>query len=225
MRLRLRLDRRPTAARAARAVLLGGGLVLAAGGVGAQEPEDEWWAGIEKMSPGLHVIEVDSVYRISGFTHDDILREMLRKGPGTDEIGVRLGLHLSQWRYSYQFGIDGGSRRCRLTEAQVLLRSTIVLPLWTNLTTAPPGIVQGWREFVRALDAHERGHRNRAKAQGVFLWQSLLGLEAADCEALQALARSAAEQVLADGREAQLAYDRDTGHGTTQGARWPPPPP
>ena len=75
-----------------------------------------------------------------------------------------------------------------------------------------------------ALRSHEEGHRNRAKAQGVFLWQSLLGLESDSCGGLQALVDETAERVIEEGRAAQLEYDRETGHGMTQGAVWPPRP-
>ncbi len=187
----------------------------------AQDGGGDWWDDLKDMPPGFQVIEVDSVYAISGFTHDDVLREMHRNGPGADDVGVRLGLHVSQWRYSYQYADSGGSGRCRLTEAQVLLRSVIVLPDWTNASTAPPDVASGWRPFLRSLSDHEDGHRSRAMAQGVTLWTSLLGLEAADCPGLEARVRQTAESVLADGREIQSRYDRATGHGATQGATWP----
>lgn len=198
------------------------GLSLLVPAAAAAQEEEGWWTGMDE-APGVHVAEVDSLYRISGFTHDDIYREMQRKGPGTDEIGVRLGLHVSQWRWSFRYGEDPGGR-CRLREARVLLRSTVVLPDWTNVSTVRPEVARGWREFVTALRGHEEGHRSRAKAQGVFLWQSLLGLEARTCDDLQRLVEATAEQVIEEGREAQLEYDRHTGHGATQGAVWPPPP-
>ena len=160
---------------------------------------------------------------MSGFTYDDIYRDMQRNGPGADEIGVRLGVHLSQWRWGFEYLFEPG-RRCRLVSATVVLRSSIVLPEWTNASTAPPDVVAGWRPFVQALRRHEEGHRSRARAQGAFLWQSLLGLEADTCEDLQTLVERTADRVIAEGREAQLAYDRDTGHGVTQGASWPPRP-
>lgn len=181
----------------------------------------EWWDGLTELPPGLHVIEVDSTYTISGFTRDDILREMYRKGPGTDQLGPRLGLHVSQWRYSYEYTRSGSSRRCRVLEAQVLLRSVVVVPDWTNVSTVAPHVSAGWRSFLQALKVHEDGHRQRAKALGATLWTSLLGLEGTDCTELEAMVRATAEDVLADGQEAQLAYDRQTGHGATQGATWP----
>lgn len=196
-------------------------LVGCGGATAVVAQERGWWDELDDRGSGLHVVEIDSVYRVSGFTVADIYSEMQRKGPGTDEIGIRLGVHLSQWRWGFEYRADPG-QRCRLVEATVLLRSSIVLPEWTNASTARPEIATGWRPFLRALRSHEEGHRSRAKAQGVFLWQSLLGLEAEDCADLQDLVEEIADRVLAEGREAQLAYDRDTGHGLTQGAIWPP---
>jgi predicted secreted Zn-dependent protease len=179
----------------------------------------DWEGELADLPSGPHTIEVDSTYRISGFSRNDLLRDMLRNGPGTDEIGTRFGLHVSQWRYGFAYRSAPGV--CHLTEAQVLLRSVIILPDWTNVSTAPPELSRGWRPFLRALRTHEEGHRNRARAQGVFLWQALLGLEAGTCEELEARVRETAESVLAEGREAQLTYDRETGHGSSQGAVWP----
>jgi predicted secreted Zn-dependent protease len=214
---------RPAAAGCPPRTRTGAWIVVVALAVAAADlaGQDDWARELGDLPPGPHTVEVDSVYRISGFSHDDLLREMLRKGPGTDEIGTRFGLHLSQWRYGYEYRSSPGL--CRLTEAQVLLRSVIITPEWTNVSTAPQELSRGWRPFVAALRTHEEGHRNRAKALGVFLWQALLGLEASSCDELERRVRDTAESVLADGREAQLAYDRDTGHGSTQGAVWPRP--
>jgi len=196
-------------------------LALAPAAAAQEGVQGTWWSELEDMPPGFHTIEVDSIYRVSGFTRDDILREMHRKGPGVDNLGVRLGLHLSQWRYSYQYTYGGGNGRCRLTEAQVLLRSVIVLPRWTNVSTAPPLVARGWRPFVQALRAHEEGHRSRALAQGATLWTALLGLEASDCSALEDRVRETADTVLAEGQAQQVRYDEETGHGAAQGATWP----
>jgi predicted secreted Zn-dependent protease len=181
----------------------------------------EWWDDIDAAPPGMHVVEADSVYRVSGFTYDDIYREMQRNGPGADDIGTRLGLHMSQWRYSFEL-VERPGAGCRLIDPKVLLHSTIILPNWTNVSTAPPAITSGWRPFIAALRRHEEGHRSLAKSQAERLWQSLLGLEARDCEALRERVVTVAGRVLDEGETAQAAYDRETGHGLTQGASWPP---
>jgi predicted secreted Zn-dependent protease len=196
-------------------------ILAAVSGAARAQDSGEWWTDMDP-GPGVHAAEVDSLYRVSGFTHDDIYREMQRKGPGADEIGVRLGVHYSEWRWSFRYRQPPGGR-CRLSDARVLLRSTVILPEWTNVSTARPEVARGWREFLAALRTHEEGHRSRAKAQGVFLWQSLLGLEAGTCDDLQTLVEETADRVIEEGRAAQLDYDRDTGHGRTQGAVWPPP--
>lgn len=206
-------------------------LFTLAGAVAGQEPPPgppgppegpDWWSEIEARGPGFHLLEVDSIYRISGSGYDELARAMARHGPGTDEIGTRLGLHRADWRWSYRYRRDGRPGRCRLAEATVILRSVIVLPEWSNRSTAPAGMAERWREFVRALRYHEEGHRARARRLGVTLWQSLLGLEAATCDALRERAERSARHAIEDGERVQLKYDRDTGHGAAQGARWPP---
>lgn len=200
-------------------------LALAAGGLGAQEADGAaaaWWAPLSDAGPGLHVIEVDSIYEIRGRDANELLREMRRKGPGIDDVGTRLGIHVAQWRWSYDYRTGGGSDRCGVDGASVLLRSVIVLPEWVDRGGGRRDVARAWPRFIEALIAHETGHRSRAKRQGVRLWQSLLGLRAETCEALEALVRETAARVVEEGETEQAEYDRDTEHGVRQGAIWPP---
>jgi len=200
-------------------------LALAGGGLSAQEggaDGDAWWAGLAGAGPGLHLIEVDSIYEIRGRDHDELLREMRRRGPGIDDIGTRFGVHVAQWRWSYTFRTGGGHDRCHVADASVLLRSVIVLPKWVDRAGAPREVGRDWPRFVEALTVHESGHRNRAKEQGVRLWQSLLGLQGDTCEALETVVSEIAMRVVGEGEAAQLEYDRETDHGLRQGAAWPP---
>jgi len=201
------------------------GLGAATAPLGAQHgasPGEAWWAELAGVGPGLHLMEVDSIYEIRGRDDHDLLREMRRKGPGIDDIGTRLGVHVAQWRWSYNYRTGGGSDRCRVADATVLLRSVIVLPDWLDRNGAPGEVARAWPRFLAALVEHETGHRNRAKALGVMLWQSLLGLQAETCEALEALVSETAQRVVEEGDAAQRAYDRETEHGIRQGAVWPP---
>lgn len=196
-----------------------------AGRAAAQEPAGEgegWWSELADAGPGVHVVEVDSMYRVRGLDYDDLLREMRRKGPGGEELGTRLGIHLADWRWSYTYRMRAGTGRCRVAEATVLLRSVIVRPDWVDAARAPREIAHDWPRFLAALLEHEMGHRRRARMQGVALWQSLLGLQAGSCEALEMLVRETADRVIAEGEADQEAYDRDTEHGIKQGAVWPP---
>lgn len=198
-------------------------LALAAGGLAAQDgvgPGDEWWAGLPDPGPGLHVFEADSTYEVRGRSYDELLGDMRRKGPGVDDIGTRLGVHVAGWRWSYEYRTGGG--RCRVAGASVLLRSVIVLPEWVDRSGAPHEIARAWPRFVDALLTHELGHRTRARSLGVRLWQSLLGLQAESCDALGTLVSETAARVVEEGEAAQLEYDRETGHGVRQGAIWPP---
>lgn len=201
----------------------GVGVVLALAGslapLAAQSAE--WWAGIESMPSGFQTVEVDSVYRVSGSTREELSSAMRRDGPVAKDGARRLGLHVAQWRYSYDYVTGGETPDCRLTRARVLLRSVIILPDWAGAPAAPPELARGWRAFLGALRGHERGHRDRARAQGAMLWTALLGLAAPDCDALERRVRGAADRILAQGEAEQRRYDLETGHGATQGAVWP----
>lgn len=200
-------------------------LAIAAGGLAGQDgtgPGEGWWAGLSDPGPGLHVFEADSIYEIRGRSYDDLLAEMRRKGPGVDDIGTRLGVHVAQWRWSYEYRTGGADARCRVTDASVVLRSVIVLPRWVDRAGAVREVARAWPRFVDALVTHELGHRARSRTLGVRLWQSLLGLQAETCDALGTLLSETAARIVEEGEAAQLDYDRRTEHGVRQGAVWPP---
>lgn len=200
-------------------------LAIAAGALAGQDgsgPDEGWWAELPDPGPGLHVFEADSIYEIRGRTYGDLLGEMRRRGPGVDDIGTRLGVHVAQWRWSYEYRTGGADARCRVTDASVILRSVIVLPEWVDRSGAVREVARAWPRFVDALVTHELGHRTRARRLGVSLWQSLLGLQAETCEALGTLVSETASRIVEEGEAAQLEYDRETGHGVHQGAVWPP---
>jgi predicted secreted Zn-dependent protease len=69
------------------------------------------------------------------------------------------------------------------------------------------------------VELHEHGHRDIAEAAANDLARTLEALPGhPSCDALAAAARNAASTLLARHAQTQIAYDRETGHGATQGA-------
>ncbi|MGK3990823.1 DUF922 domain-containing protein [Sorangium sp. So ce136] len=92
----------------------------------------------------------------------------------------------------------------------------LVLPRWRPPPNAAPALVATWEAELRALVAHEEGHRDLAIAAGAAVAEALETTPpAASAEALDEAMMTRAEAALAAARE--RAYDQATAHG----ARWP----
>ena len=117
-----------------------------------------------------------------------------------------------QWRFRWTEGAGG----CRFTSVNVDLRTEITLP---RLNGASPQQAALFERFMPALREHETGHHRIAQEAARAIDARLRGMPAMDtCPALEAQANREAERILERYREKERQYDRDTGHGKTQGA-------
>jgi len=78
---------------------------------------------------------------------------------------------------------------------------------------ALPELLQ--RELETFLERY--GHRAIAERNAADLYRALLGLRAATCAQLDSQASRTGEDIVADGRSRNRAYDVETKHGQTQG--------
>ncbi|WP_437554758.1 DUF922 domain-containing protein [Sorangium sp. So ce367] len=93
-----------------------------------------------------------------------------------------------------------------------------LLPRWRPPPNAAPALVATWEAELRALVAHEEGHRDLAIAAGAAVAVALETTPpAASAEALDEAMMTRADAALAAARERERAYDQATAHG----ARWP----
>jgi predicted secreted Zn-dependent protease len=122
------------------------------------------------------------------------------------------------WNVAWRFQLDKKDELCRVKSANAKLRVTYRLPEWVPDGTPEPGLVTYWDQFETALWTHEYGH-------------ALIGYQVRDdiltllndpsqmdpsCSQLRQRLNRTAKAITQRGTDA--AYDRDTGHGRTQGA-------
>jgi predicted secreted Zn-dependent protease len=100
---------------------------------------------------------------------------------------------------------------------RVTLDVAITLPRWNASSGAAPGLVSAWRSYVEHVKLHEAGHRAIAERNARDLTAALAGLRAPTCREAGDSASRMAEQIVADGRARNRAYDVETKHGQTQG--------
>lgn len=118
-----------------------------------------------------------------------------------------------KWSWRHRFEADG---RCRITSVDVALTGSMLLPRLTGGTVRQNTVFD---RYLTSLREHEEGHRRIAQEAARDIERTLLSLpEYPDCRRLEAEANARARARLDEHVEREKSYDRDTGHGRTQGA-------
>lgn len=107
-----------------------------------------------------------------------------------------------------------GRADCDLATTDLDTRIRVRLPRWQPPANADPALVLHWNNYAGNLALHEQGHVQLAR-QGFAKMQQIL--QTSTC----AEADAKLNLVLGEMRQADLRYDAETRHGTTQGARFP----
>ena len=146
-------------------------------------------------------------YDVGGSTASEI-RNNLNRSHRNGGFAGHTGWHVSWGWPGY------GSSHCDLTAARLDTRLRVRLPRWVPPTNADPDLVLHWNNYAGSLALHEQGHVQLAR-QGFAKMQQILQTSACDTAAAKL------DAVLGEMRQADLRYDAETGHGTTQGAKFP----
>ena len=163
------------------------------------------------------VIEVtDQVeyYDIQGLTALDLRYDMNAKGPQAPS-GDRFDGY-TRWHANWRWRYRNTGSSCAIESVRM------TLPRWQNERSADLATQQEWARFLAALERHEDGHRRNGVAAGDEIDQRVASLPpAATCAALGAIADELGKRIVQRYTQLDADYDRDTGHGATQGARYP----
>jgi predicted secreted Zn-dependent protease len=151
-------------------------------------------------------------YDVSGRTAADIRASLNRLRPADPATGQRVDGYTS---WSLRWYIPGSPEGpCRLDRAEVTLALAVGLPRLARTDGVPPDVLQQWRRYVTALEAHEAVHARAAYGGIAAVLEAIHGAECAT-------ANDAASAVLEGLRREGDAYDRLTQHGMTEGAHFP----
>jgi predicted secreted Zn-dependent protease len=150
-------------------------------------------------------------YEIEGRTEEELRAELDELGP-VDSSGYK-GDALAEWFISWNWP-GYGSDDCDLSAADVSYRVKVIYPRWTPPTNASSNLAIKWFNYTYKLAKHEKGHVDYVVANYQIVLEAIKG---ATCETADAAAEAALEPL----RAFDLEYDRQTGHGETQGARFP----
>jgi predicted secreted Zn-dependent protease len=158
---------------------------------------------LEVSTPGT---EMD-FYSISGNSAAELRTSMNQQHPVSGFDGN------THWNVSWQWP-GYGSSDCRLQEAKLETRITVSLPRWSPPRDADPALILQWNRYLGSLALHEQGHVQRAR-EGFAKMQQIL--QSSHCDNADAQLNA----VMGEMHDADLRYDADTDHGSTQGARFP----
>ena len=114
-----------------------------------------------------------------------------------------------RWRWTARR--HGG---CDLARARVTFSATVTLPrLGVGSRLAQPQL-DAWTRYLAALERHEAGHVRYAYQHRADVLAAIRG---ATCATAAGAARAAVNRIVRH----DIAYDRETQHGLTQGAGFP----
>lgn len=124
----------------------------------------------------------------------------------------------TRWRYTWESGVHS----CEITGVETSVEVIHRLPKWANKNDAPPALKRRWERYIKNLMMHENGHKDLGIAAAAEIEVAISGMPPErSCEALEAAANALGERTLDSYREIETEYDRETGHGRTQGAVFP----
>jgi predicted secreted Zn-dependent protease len=101
------------------------------------------------------------------------------------------------------------------------MEGDVLMPRWSRRHGASADLVARWERYEAALLVHEEGHLETGRDLAKALKVELPKLPpAANCKALDEAIRARYKALLEAARQRDTDYDKRTGHGATQGARF-----
>ena len=175
-------------------------------------------------SSELHLDRTEAFYTVTGSSTRALLDDLVRHGPriGSERHFGRTSW-TARWNFTYEEPAGGATpaHPCRMHRVDVYMDVEVTLPRWEVPSSASPTLQRNWQSFADALAFHEREHQESTISAGRRVVRALEDLQAPSCAALKEKANTTARTIIEEARAYNRRYDERTGHGRTQGARWP----
>jgi len=160
-----------------------------------------------------------SPYLVTGSTAEHLRLMTNARGPSRDDRRFRA---YTDWVVTWRCTTGLAAGRHVVEGLDVSVDATLTLPRWAPPPWAPAALVDAWRAYVDALERHEQGHVELAASAARDVRDALLALPGFETEEeLASAVERAAASAIGAARERERAYDDATGHGATQGVRFP----
>lgn len=159
-------------------------------------------------------------YDVAGHGANALRQQLDASGP-PDGHGRRYDA-VTHWNVAWTYHYLPTETGCRFTDIQTSIEGTITLPRWTDGDSASNRLRKKWQTYLAALRVHEDGHYSHGV--GAAREVEDLGRSyhvAGTCSAIGRTFNDLAGSIVEKYKAMDVAYDHDTNHGQTQGARFP----
>ncbi len=157
-------------------------------------------------------------YEINGATVDELRSQMQKLGP-VDQSGRHYNGY-TDWHVRWSHNCQSLDDTYGIGSIEVKVEVKLTLPKWEASSDVAGELVNKWDVYLRALQAHEDGHKDIAIEAGVEIIRRLKVLGSfASCEELSEVVNSAGQGILEEYRRKETLYDKETKHGASQGAK------
>lgn len=151
-------------------------------------------------------------YEVSGQKARDIRKSINAQRPRDPNDNQAVDA-LNRWHMRWRWRSDGKGG-CDLATAEVSFSATVRMPRHSGEANLPTSLRGKWRTYMTALETHEAGHVRYAYDH---VGDVLAAIRGATCTTAGAAGRAAVAEIA----KHDIAYDRKTRHGATQGAVFP----
>ncbi len=164
---------------------------------------------LASLAHGETIIHKSVTYfSIGGTTATDIDREMLKRGPFSNNTGRRHpGATQIKFNGSASFVKRGGS--CVIGGAKVSLSTKLILPRWKNRRKATQEMALIWDTLAADIKRHEERHAEIARTHARGLEKTILSLSPTrDCATLKARVNRVSQEAMIAHDKDQMRFDR-----------------
>ncbi len=161
--------------------------------------------------PAFADIQVSKTYSyaiIGGHTATELDRELTRKGPRSNETGMR---HpgLTQIRFGGTISYSQSNGRCFASAARIRLATKIILPRWKNRKTANARLGLLWDVLLADIKRHEERHAEIARLHARNMETAILALSPQKtCTEMQARVAQVTDAAIIAHDKDQIRFDR-----------------
>lgn len=145
------------------------------------------------------------------------LRDSLREHGPAGKDGQSFHA-LTEWNVEWSFSYSWERNTCRIKNIDTRIKASMILPQWQDKAVASEQDQRQWERYSEALRQHEDGHYLMATSVASDIREQLARLSAPACDTLEAEFNARAQSMVNDYLLKELAYDRETDHGLSQGA-------
>lgn len=164
------------------------------------------------FAPAASVTEnvVRTPYTVSGNTNAEVRADIDTKRPNGWDAYTTWNVN---WRYWYRVS-DAG---CAIDRIEVDLKIVFTMP---KLVTSNAEVRKSFDAYIAKLQIHEDGHADVGRHVARKIQTTVAMMTAPNCDELGQKVNAEGTTIAREGNRMDLAYDKRTNHGETQGARW-----